>query len=314
MPRHSILRPELELHQRALAAMIDDALKAGQRSDGDDPKYWTPWTNRALADKACVAENSVANWRDPDRRMPPEDIKPLLKVFYGKIERLAEDRARMERLWRLARGYIIDDEPEQKKWEIAKKWEVAWTANLQGMVRLVDLRAHPPIPGNDGTMRLSLTLVITPDHDVTYRDQAVIIGLTDALLCMDSNGWQAARRSFVSERGHPNFELSAAGARIVGPRDAATGMINGEPMGDDDLAVVEPIGAGDAPINVAVHAPRGSFRVLVRAGKSIQGAPADRVSRTQNLVLNALLHEQLRDRDDRDRAVLARVTVQPRST
>ena len=61
MPRHSINRPELESYQRALATMIDDALRRGQRGDGTDPRHWTSWTNRAFAEKAVVAETAVAN-------------------------------------------------------------------------------------------------------------------------------------------------------------------------------------------------------------------------------------------------------------
>ena len=247
------------------------------------------------------------HWRDPDRRMPRADIEPLLKAFYGTIERFAGDKAKMRRVWQLARGYVVDDGQGDKDWAIGRP------LNLQGAVELVTLRAHTPIPGNDGTMRLSLTLVITPDDNVTYRGRAVTIGLTDAWLCMDSESWQPTWRSLVSERDHPNFRLSAAGARIVGPRDTAIDMIDGEPLGDEHLAVVEPIGIGGGPINVAIRAPRDSFRVLVGGSKGTQGSPPEHVSSTQKLVLSALFHEQLHDRDDRDRAVLARVTVHPRS-
>ena len=71
MARRSIQRPELECHQRVLAWMIDDALKRGQRGDGENEQHWKPWNNRSFADKA--PENSVANWRYPDRRTPPQD-------------------------------------------------------------------------------------------------------------------------------------------------------------------------------------------------------------------------------------------------
>ena len=303
MPRRSILRPELEPHQRALAAMINAALDAGQCGDGDDPRHWTKWTNRGFADKAGVSENAVANWRDPDRRMPPENIQPLLKTFYGTIERWKDDRAAMERLWRLARGYIVDDEPA------GRRWTVPHAPNIQGTVKLVTLRPHAPQPGNDDTLRLALTLVITPDSNVSYRGQAITIGLADALLCLESDGWQPALRSLISERGHANFRLSAAGAWITGPADPATGMLNGEPLGEDYLAAVEPVGDGGGPIKVTVNAPRGSFRVFAGAAG---GAPDQRCSTNQTAVINALLHEQFRDHDDQDMAILARGTIQPR--
>jgi hypothetical protein len=301
MPRPNILIPALEPHQRELAVMIDDALHRGQRADGMSPKYWTPWTNRAFADKAAVSENAVANWRDPDRRMPPTDIRPLLKVFYGTIACYAEQSAQMLRLWRLARNYLTEDGPKQTHWNIGRP------TNLQGTAQLVTLRAHEPLRGNDETLRLMLTLVITPDSDVTYRGQAITVGLTNALLSLQSDHWQPAWRSLVSERNHPNFAPDAAGARIVGPTDVETGMISGAPLGDEPFAMIEPIAGGGGPVQVAVHAPRGSFRVY--AGGAHE--PRKGVSRNQHLVLNALFHEQLRDRDDHDRAVLARVSVRP---
>ncbi len=163
MPRHSVRCTHLEPYQRALAAMIDDALRRGQRGDGEDPKHWTRWTNRSFAAKAVVAENSVANWRNPDLLMPPEDIMPLLKVFYGVIDRFKDEKAKMKRLWQLARGYVDDDGPSDRSWLPGKP------QNLQGAVKLVHLREHAPVPGNDGSMRLSLTLVITPDPSVPMK-------------------------------------------------------------------------------------------------------------------------------------------------
>jgi hypothetical protein len=308
VPRRSIRRPDLEPYQRELALMIDDALKRGQRGDGEDQKHWKPWTNRSFADKACVAENSVSNWRDPDRRMPPEDIGPVLKVFYGVIDRFKDDKARMKLLWQLARGYIVDDDARAKNWAVGK------SQNLQGIASLVTLRTHTPVPWNDGTMRLAITLVITPDRDLCYRGKAIIVGLTEALLCLESSTFQPAWKSLPSQRGLPNFVLTAAGDRIIGPIDPVTGMIDGEPLGDEYLMVLETVATDDAPATVAVHAPRGSFRVLARAGGGSAAKSPDRRSANQEAVVNALFHEQLRDRDDHDRAVLSRAPIGPRAS
>jgi hypothetical protein len=294
--------PALEPHQRALAIMIDEAMQRGQRGDGIKPEYWKPWTNRALAERAVVSENSVANWRDPDRRMPPEDIGPLLKVFYGTIERHSAEKAKMQQLWRKAHSFLTENSPEPTRWDASKP------ASLQGAVRLVTLRAHEPLRGNDETLRLMVTLIITPDGDLMYRGRGITIGLTNALLSLDSDHWQPAYQSLASERNHPHFALDASGARIVGPIDATTGMITGAPLGDEPLAVIEPIANGDGPVHVTICASRGSFRVL--AGTT--GGPQKSVSRNQDLVLNALFHEQLHDRDNHDRAILARSSIKPR--
>jgi hypothetical protein len=307
MARRNIRRPELEPHQRALALMIDDALNRGQRGDGENEKHWARWNNRSLADasRGIFSENAVANWRDPDRRMPPEDIKPLLKLFYGTIERFKDDRAKMERLWRLARGYIVDDEAP------ASGWAAVRTQNLQGQVDLVRLHTHQPVPWNDGTLRLAITLVITPDQDVSYRGRAVIIGLSEALLRLDASGLQPAYKALPSQRGLPHFVPSAAGDRIIGPLDRDTSMINGEPLGDEFLLSLENLATepDDKPATVAVCASRGSFRVLPRSMGGNIRQPAARRLANQNAVVNALFFEQYRERDDHDRAVLARARI-----
>ena len=308
MPRHNIQKPALEPHQRALAAMIDDALNRGQRGDGSDPRHWTKWTNRGFAEKAVVAETSLANWRNPDKRMPPEDIAPLLKTFYGDIARHAADKAKMQRLWRLARGYIVDDESG------AEGWDVGRPSRLQGTASLVNLLTHAPVPWNDGTLRMAVTLVITPDRDLSYGGRAMTIGLAEALLCMQSDGLQPAWKSLPSQRGLANFALDAAGERIVGPIDPATGMINGEPLGDEHFFTFEPAGAGEACVTVSIHAPRGCFRVLPSGSGSTAAKRKGRSNVNQNAVINALFHEQLRTRDDHDRPVLARATVGSRRT
>ena len=104
----------------------------------------------------------------------------MLKVFYGTIDRFKGDKAKMKRLWQLARGYIADDDMQSANWPIGK------SQNLQGIARLVTLRTHAPVPWNDGTMRLAITLVITPDRDLSYRGKSVTIGLAEALLCLGS--------------------------------------------------------------------------------------------------------------------------------
>jgi hypothetical protein len=303
MPRRSIRRPELEPHQRALAAMIDDALTRGQRGDGTSEKHWLPWKHAIFADKAGVSESSVANWRDPDAMMPPEDIQPLLRTLYGAIDRFKVDKEKMQRLWRLARGYIVDDDVAAEDWRISR------SLNLQGVARLVSLQAHRPVPWNDGTLRLSITLIIKPDRELSYRGKAITIGLTDALLCLQAGAYQPAYKSRPSQRGVPNFELAVDGDRVVGPLDPLTGMIDGEPLGDEHLMALELVEGAPGPTAVAIYAPRGSFRVVPSANGSPEAQSQRRCSANQSAVVNALLHEQLRNRDDHDRALLAFASV-----
>jgi len=303
MPRRSIRRPELEPYQRALALNIDDALKRGQRGDGTLERHWTPWTNSKFAEVAKVAERSIANWRNPDLLMPPDDIQPLLKTFYGNIDRLKDNRATMEKQWRFARGYIGDNDAPIIDWELGK------SANLQGVANLVILQTHAPVSWNDGTMRLSITLVISPDRDLSYYGKAITIGLVDALLCVEPGLYQPAYKSRPSQRGIQNFKISAAGDRIVGPLDPDTGMISGEPLGDEYLMGLEVTEGGRGPIIIAIHASRDSFRVLPTSPADPEGKRRHSCSVNQNAVINALFHQQLRTQDDHNRPVLACATL-----
>jgi hypothetical protein len=90
-------------------------------------------------------------------------------------------------------------------------------------------------------------------------------------------------------------------------------MIDGEPLGDEYLMVLETTGAESVSGTVAVHAPRGSFRVMAGTGGRSPPREGARRSANQDAVVNALFHAQWRERDDHDRAVLARVPFGPRS-
>jgi len=308
MPRRSIRRPELEPHQRELARMIASALDRGQRGDGTPEKLWVPWTSARFAEDAKVSERSVGNWRDPNKLMPPEDIEPLLKSFYGFIELHKIEKAKMKKVWQLARGYIVDDSQAVKDWDIHK------SQSLQGTATLVRLETHPPVPWNeDGTVRLWITLIITPDHDLSYHGKAITIGLTEALLCVEPGQYQPAHKSRPSQRGITNFTVAAGGERIVGPRHPTTGMIDGEPLGDEYLMALEEVVGGSGPITIAIHVPRGCFRVLPHSSEGSDRTSQTRTSVSQDVVINALFHEQLRDQDDHNRAVIARGNINLRA-
>ena len=233
---------------------------------------------------------------------------PLLKAFYGTTDCFRDERAKMKRLWQLARGYIEDADPQAQDWDIDKP------ANLQGTASLVRLLAHAPVPWNDGTLRVSITLVITPDRDLTYRGQGVMIGLSEALLRMQCENLQPALNSRPSERGLKNFVLDADGDRVVGPIEPDTGMISGQPLGDEHFFTFERLSSNDTPgsITVTVHAPRDSFRVRPRPVDGLASGMRENCSINQTVVVNALFYEQLRSRDDHDRAVLARAKADAR--
>jgi hypothetical protein len=130
---------------------------------------------------------------------------------------------------------------------------------------------------------------------------------------VESGLYQPTYKSRPSHRGIKNFEISAHGDRIVGPLDPTTRMIDGEPLGDEYLMSLEVADGGSGPIVVTIHASRGSFRVIPSTASGSRGKRPRSCSVNQTVVINALFHEQLRDQDDHNRALLARATLGSRS-
>jgi hypothetical protein len=282
--------------------LIDAELTRGQRADGTPPQDWRPWVNAKFAATFAASANAVANWRNPSRLNPPDNIVPLLNTFYGDQAPFAAQRQAMLKLWRQARGYDVDDAPPLPVLAVTER------KSFQGPVYLVDLRAHP-VPANDGTVRLAATLVISPDDGVLFQGKAVSIGLTDALLTLQSAAWQPTHLSMIGEKPHENYVRIAQGTRIVGPRDR-WGRLDGLPFGEEPIAIIERIGKNDGPVTLTVLAPPSSFDVRTRAAPDASTPFEERaVSDTQKVVLDALFQEQLTSHDERRAAVLASVTL-----
>ncbi|GEM_PF-1767807 len=325
MGRRPTRRPALEPYQRDLARLIHAELDRGQRAD-KPPEQWSPWTHGAFAETMGKTANAIANWRNQATLHPPDNIIPLLNTFYGDDTRYAVQRLAMLRLWRQARGYDIDDAPLPPPVLTPTHSE-----SFQGPVELVDLRAHP-VPANDGTVRLNASLTISPDDSVAFQGRAVSIGLTEALLTLQSANWQPAHLSMIGEKPHDNVTRIAPGSRITGPRDAL-GRLNGQPLGEEPVAIIERVGgkrltisasgtAGEEPgaiiervgpedgrVTLTIRAPRGSFDVRTRASPDAP-VPIERaVSDTQKIILDALFQEQLTNHDERRAAILAQVVL-----
>jgi hypothetical protein len=185
LARKSTKRPELEPAQRDLAKMIDSELNRGQRGDRkSSEKYWTRWRVAEFAKAAKISESSVQNYRDSEKLNPPDNIIPLLNAFYGDIEKYQPARDKMHSAWQLAKGYITDGPLAPPLWDIDNP--KAFTEPVE----LVQLGLHQPVPGNEGTMRVTGTLRLHPDMDCEYEGRAVSIGLTEALvaICLAAGG------------------------------------------------------------------------------------------------------------------------------
>lgn len=309
MGRRPTRLPALEPFQRDLARLIDAELIRGQRADKTPSAIWHPWTNDKFGEALTsgptrrMSANAVANWRNQAKPHPPDNIVPLLNAFYGDDHRFADKRQAMLHLWRQAKGYDIDD--AQPPPILAP----THGESFQGPVQLVHLRAHP-VRANDGTVRLNASLTISPDDGVVFQGRAVSIGLTEALLTFQSADWQPAYQALIGEKPHENVSIVAPGSRITGPRDTL-GRLSGQPLGEEPIAIIEPVGTRNGSVTLSIRAPRGSFDVRIRPSLDSEPEAEIGVSDTKKLILDALLQEQLTHHDERGSAILAQVTLNP---
>ncbi len=96
--------------QYRLARLIDSAMSIGQFKDSDPLGYRLPWTNQGLANRVGVSARTVANWRRDTVSITPENVVPLLEIFYGDNTRFASDRQQMLDTWHLAVGKSINSQ------------------------------------------------------------------------------------------------------------------------------------------------------------------------------------------------------------
>src|SRR5207249_2338863 len=99
------------------------------------------------------------------------------------------------------------------------------------------------------------------DPDDGEDPRSVSIALRDARLAIGSDGYRPLPGTMIGETGREseNFRRVAGGVDIIGP--APNGTLDGNPIGDQHLAVIAATNAGDEPFAVSVAALRGSFVV-----------------------------------------------------
>ena len=192
----------------------------------------------------------------------------------------------------------------------AAGWTFTEATALPG---LIELRLHPPRAGNElaDSFYVDATLLFgTACHDYQPEDgedpRTVAIALRKALLAIGSDSYRPLKDSMIGERTEsPHYRRLAGGVEITGP--APDGTLDGNPTGDQHLAVIAGTNTGDDPFAVTVTANWGSF-VVTDADAPAPLPGANRPSGNKAAILNALIHRHAA-KDPLGRPLLARATM-----
>jgi len=136
-------------------------------------------------------------------------------------------------------------------------WRLAETTVLPG---LVELRLHPPRPGNEvpNSVYVDATLLFGtayPDYvpDDGQDPRQIAIALRQAWLQMGSDSYRPLKGSMIGERGNSEHIRRVAGyVEITGP--APNGTLDGNPIGNQHLAVIVGTNTSDDSFAVTVAA------------------------------------------------------------
>lgn len=309
MPTNLRQDAPLNRAKRDFAEFLHEALISGQRPDGRHLEK--PWTDSQFAaalagePQGSVGQGAVGTWhRKEPLPVTPNSIEPILKILYG--DKLPGPRGKMLALWQRAKGIvkIENNDSNDTSFNILLEWDNRrWECHLRG----IELRLHRPSRfGESDMMQIEATLWIEPAIYESQRKNRpgsdIVIGIRDAFLSIESERYQTARQSLISERGHANFVHSAGAAKIIKPVDSC-GRISGDPLGNDYLAVAEPYADGPEQITVLLTASRRCFDV----SKLSENGETKHVNR--DAVLNALIISKLERHPANGRVVLARAQM-----
>jgi hypothetical protein len=178
---------------------------------------------------------------------------------------------------------------------------------------LVELRLHPPRPGNeapdsflvDATLLFG-TAVCDYDPEDGEEPRSISIALRNARLAIGSDGYRPLQNSMIGERiQSDNFDRVAGGIEIKGP--APSGTLEGNPIGNQHVAVIAGTNAGDDAFAVTVAAHRRSF-VVADADRPYSVCNGDVPPDNKNVILNYFIYRRC-GRDEAGRALLAQATM-----
>ncbi|MEJ0016490.1 MAG: hypothetical protein WDN25_07985 [Acetobacteraceae bacterium] len=229
-------------------------------------------------------------------------LVPILRVLYGGSADNAAPREAMRLAWYLAKGIPPPEPPPPGPRAIENARPFTDAAEI------IDLAMSQPTPDNEGRLRVPFTLRVHPDRNCCVADLAVEIGVGDVLVAVESEYWQPVTGSVFRGGRHENAGRTAAtgAALLAGPHDGS-GRIDGEPLGEEPVLLMESKQDGDGPIVMSARVSREGF-VVVPVHRDRANEPPAPLADTRKVVLDALFAGAY-ELDPRNRVVVARVRV-----
>ena len=305
MPRNTTQASRLRPARCAFARLLDDHLKRGQHAEAA-PGRWKPWTNNDFAGVTGVSPNSVANWRNETSAIPPEDILPVLDALFAEKAEFAGRRRELKEAWERAKGLIPEDpDPEP---DPADDWLLesrSRTTNLAAITLHQPRRANPA-----GRYYLDGSVAFAPITLEDREGRTVVAGLRESVVldidCAGS-GYQIAQASLIGGRApHDHIAPGVDGIAITGP--AANGLLHGDPIGEDHIAIIEPGPAGIGPVAVTLSTLSRAFDFKYSPAADTAPAPAGQTP-NRDAILNILFGEAIGRDPASNRILLARATM-----
>ena len=288
------------------AQLLDYHKHAGTRSVGVNG---AAWSDASLARKAGTAPNTIRNWRTG--RSVPEDPSALCDALFGNRHPVA--REEFEGAWRDARGIAPSPQLDVSEHpQASTRYRRSPLAPSSGSFRitdrlevdgLVELKLHATPGNSDETFRLDATVSfgILP---FDYNDCTVEIALTDAEIAISSSAYQPVHRSRVCDRTDHPYLKPAPGGGIVVSGPLHRGVLYGDPLGPDHLAVMERVDDAEGPVTVEI---RARSRASVRTETESAAASVNKQA-----IINAILSEG-EHKDSMGRLVFARSRLMRRT-
>jgi hypothetical protein len=166
---------------------------------------------------------------------------------------------------------------------------------------IAEIELHQPTRTNSGNYHLDTSVrFAVAQYPVDNVD--LVVGLTEAFLSIAAQGYAIAQKSLINERtALPHFKPGVQGITVIGPRDK--GILSGNPVGDEHLAVIEPRGSAAQSVTVAVRAVRSNIAFAVIDDPTTASPPTIQTP-NRDAVLAAVLNEAI-PRDAQGRYILS---------
>jgi hypothetical protein len=289
--------------RRAFAILLDEHLRHGQHPELPEAR-WKPWTNIDFAASVGASPNSVANWRNQRAPIPPDDIIPILDALFGDSPQFAVHRRDLKDSWERAKGIKLADADgdieRDDDWSFLSRTR---TSDLAAVTLRQPKRANPA-----GCYYLNCSVEFGPLFMEDEHGRTVMVGLHDAKLQIDcdGSGFQIAQNSMLGLRApNAHVEPGVDSVSVHGPM--INGVLDGNPIGDDYIAMLEPGSPGDGPVSLTLTTLSRAVQFSY-AREADQPLVPDSDKPNRVAILNILFGEAL-PRDTANRLLLARASM-----